>query len=219
MEADSAGRDREDLSDANDVAIEPVGAAQRSQADPVTFCDLGQGLPASDDMPDGAALQRRRVLRHVTLRRRVGAEVVNDARVQRACQRFLVIGVAQRRLFARIRDRVYLESSRSDDSSRGFEIYAVSTNIEGMSGDVSTRNDPCCTSDLRMRVTCDICSITRSPATMLELIDALCDKSRRTRASTSSLSAIETPPIKSDAFSRSARRRVASSEARRVDNA
>ena len=57
----------------------------------------------------------------------------------------------------------------------------------------------------------------RSAATWLALKDADCDRSNSTEASTSSLSSKDTPPIKSDAFSRSASQREASSVAPRCD--
>ena len=54
-------------------------------------------------------------------------------------------------------------------------------------------------------------------ASMLALMLAPCDRSNNTDAKTSSLSFIETPPIRSDAFSDSASQRAASSDAPRAD--
>ena len=80
-----------------------------------------------------------------------------------------------------------------------------------MSGDFSTRNGACCTSRRRIAVTADMRRINRWPAAVLALNAALCDRSSSTRASSWSLSASETPPIKSEAFSRCASSNAASS--------
>ncbi len=62
-----------------------------------------------------------------------------------------------------------------------------------------------------MAVTADMRRINRCPAAVLALNAALCDRSSSTRASNWSLSASETPPIKSEAFSRCASNNAASS--------
>ena len=72
---------------------------------------------------------------------------------------------------------------RNEASSRGFEMYAVSTSTDGMSGDFSTRNGACCTCSLRIAVTAAIRLIKRCAAAVLALSAAFCDRSSSTRAS------------------------------------
>ena len=60
--------------------------------------------------------------------------------------------------------------------------------------------------------------MSRWPTAVLALNAAFCDKSSSTRASTWSVSASDTPPMRSEAFSRCARRNDASSLAPFSDN-
>ena len=65
----------------------------------------------------------------------------------------------------------------------------------------------------RIGVTADIFLMSRWPAAVLALSAAFCERSSSTRASVWSVSASDTPPIRSDAFSRCASRSAASSVA------
>ena len=97
-------------------------------------------------------------------------------------------------------------------------MNAVSTSIDGMSGDLSTTNPACCT---RGRCTVPMRrseASTLSAASTLLLTDSFCVTSSSTEASTSSLSSSDTPPLRSAAFSLSASQRAASSDAPRSDS-
>ena len=103
-------------------------------------------------------------------------------------------------------------------SSSRFEMNAVSTSIEGMSGDLSTTNPACCTRGLRTSPMRSSAFSTFSAATMLAEMLAVCDRSSSTLASTASLSSSLMPPLRSAAFSRSASQRAASLDAPRSDS-
>ncbi len=97
-------------------------------------------------------------------------------------------------------------------------MNAVSTSIEGTSGEVSTMRLACCTSLFLSWPTVSSSASTRAAASRLALMAAFCDRSSSTEASTSLLSCSDTPPIRSAAFSRSASVFAASLLARRVES-
>ena len=95
-------------------------------------------------------------------------------------------------------------------ASDGFVRKPVSMRIEGMSGDFRTRKPACSTRRLcRFPIRPSDLS-TWLPTSALALRVAVCCRSTSTEASRLSLSSIETPPTKSDAFSCFASHRAAS---------
>ena len=97
-------------------------------------------------------------------------------------------------------------------------MNAVSTSIDGMSGDFSTTNPACWTRGRCTSTTRRSDASTLSAASTLLLIDSFWVTSSSTEASASSLSSSDTPPFRSAAFSLSASQRAASSDAPRSDS-
>ena len=114
--------------------------------------------------------------------------------------------------------RCWWAESRRRRSSATFEMNAVSTSIDGMSGDLSTMNPACLTLGPCTLPTRRSDASTLSAASTLLLTASFCVTSSSTDASTSFLSSSDTPPIRSAAFSRSASQREASSDAPRNES-
>ena len=77
-------RDREYLANSDHVAGNLVVALQGRQTDSIALRDSRQRFPAADHVANGPLPDGRRVHRDVASRRRVRAEVVHDAVMNRA---------------------------------------------------------------------------------------------------------------------------------------
>ena len=107
----------------------------------------------------------------------------------------------------------------SNCSSPGLVMNAVSTKIDGMSGDFSTTKPACSTRALCTRPIFFNSSSTSRPNSSDWLTVSVIDISSSTPANWLSLSSKLTPPIKSEAFSLFASRLAVSLEAPRCDSA